>query len=158
MAERPGSGIGGPGSGQFDIDALGRGQYRLVDGTRQRVAYAAGPRDARWVFLEGRVWVIDTVRRTSGVAGAASASSRAGAAAGLSGGDAELALAAPMPATVASIHVAAGQEVAMGDLLLMLEAMKMELPIRAPRAGRVKTVACQRGELVQPGVPLVEFE
>jgi biotin carboxyl carrier protein len=40
----------------------------------------------------------------------------------------------------------------------MLEAMKMELPIRAARAGRVKALACREGELVQPGVPLVEME
>jgi acetyl-CoA/propionyl-CoA carboxylase biotin carboxyl carrier protein len=70
----------------------------------------------------------------------------------------DMALAAPMPATVASIHVSPGQDVATGDLLVMLEAMKMELPIRAPRAGRVKAVACRRGELVQPGVALVELE
>ena len=50
------------------------------------------------------------------------------------------------------------QVVAQGDLLLMLEAMKMEMPIRAPRDGRVKTIACQRGELVQPGIALVELE
>ena len=69
-----------------------------------------------------------------------------------------MALSAPMPATVVAIIVAPGQEVAAGDLLVMLEAMKMELPIRAPRAGRVKTLACREGELVQPGVPLVEME
>jgi urea carboxylase len=40
----------------------------------------------------------------------------------------------------------------------MLEAMKMELPIAAPRDGRVRSVACTPGELVQPGVPLVDLE
>ena len=40
----------------------------------------------------------------------------------------------------------------------MLEAMKMELPIKAPRDGSVKSIACQPGELVQPGVPLLELE
>jgi biotin carboxyl carrier protein len=72
--------------------------------------------------------------------------------------DEELALAAPMPATVASIHVEVGQNVGTGDLLITLEAMKMELPIRAPRIARVKAIACRRGELVQAGVPLVELE
>jgi biotin carboxyl carrier protein len=69
-----------------------------------------------------------------------------------------MALSAPMPATVVAITATPGQEVAPGDLLIMLEAMKMELPIRAPRAGRVKALACREGELVQPGVPLVEME
>ena len=43
-------------------------------------------------------------------------------------------------------------------VLIMLEAMKMELPIKAPRDGRVMAIACRPGELVQPGVPLIEFE
>ena len=64
----------------------------------------------------------------------------------------------PMPATVVAIHVTPGQVVAEGDTLIVLEAMKMELPIRAPRNGVVKTVACATGELVQPGVNLLEFE
>jgi acetyl/propionyl-CoA carboxylase alpha subunit len=64
----------------------------------------------------------------------------------------------PMPATVVKILVEAGQEVAEGATVLVLEAMKMELPIRAPRAGVVKSVDCTQGELVQPGVTLVELE
>jgi biotin carboxyl carrier protein len=72
--------------------------------------------------------------------------------------DDDLALAAPMPATVVLINVAPGQQVARGDIMIMLEAMKMELPIRAPRDGRVKTIACRAGELVQPGTALVELE
>jgi biotin carboxyl carrier protein len=100
------------------------------------------------------VYLIDTVRLRphTPYAFVASGFSRA------SSQDDELALAAPMPATVASIHVTPGQDVATGDLLVTLEAMKMELSIRAPRAGRVKSVACRRGELVQPGVPLLELE
>ncbi|MGH7342323.1 MAG: acetyl-CoA carboxylase biotin carboxyl carrier protein subunit [Candidatus Rokuibacteriota bacterium] len=70
----------------------------------------------------------------------------------------DMALASPMPATVALVTVAPGQTVARGDVLIMLEAMKMELPIIAPRDGRVKSVACVPGELVQPGVPLVDLE
>ena len=40
----------------------------------------------------------------------------------------------------------------------MLEAMKMELAVRAPRDGVVTAVHCRAGELVQPGVTLVEIE
>lgn len=123
---------------------LGNGRYRVSDGTRQRVAYAAGPPHARWIFLDGRVYVIDTTRSSDDT--------------GRRAQDDETALASPMPATVASIHVREGQSVARGDLLVMLEAMKMEMPIRAPRGGRVKAIACTRGELVQPGIPLVELE
>jgi biotin carboxyl carrier protein len=70
----------------------------------------------------------------------------------------DMALASPMPATVAAVKVSPGQMVARGDVLIMLEAMKMELPIIAPRDGRVRSVACKPGELVQPGIPLVELE
>jgi len=41
--------------------------------------------------------------------------------------------------------------------LVMLEAMKMELPIKAPRDGRVTAIHCRVGEIVQPGVPLLEI-
>jgi len=39
----------------------------------------------------------------------------------------------------------------------VLEAMKMELPIRAPHDGTIAAVHCREGELVQPGTVLVEF-
>jgi biotin carboxyl carrier protein len=44
-----------------------------------------------------------------------------------------------------------------GDTLLMLEAMKMELPVRAPRDGRVSALHCTAGQLVEPGVDLLEL-
>jgi biotin carboxyl carrier protein len=68
------------------------------------------------------------------------------------------ALAAPMPATVLDIIVTPGQRVAKNDVLIVLEAMKMEISIKAPRDASVKSIACREGELVQPGVPLLELE
>ncbi len=67
------------------------------------------------------------------------------------------AVTAPMPAKVTVILVEPGQHVGKGDVLLKLEAMKMELPVRAPHEGTVKAVLCRAGELVQPGVVLVEL-
>jgi biotin carboxyl carrier protein len=63
-----------------------------------------------------------------------------------------------MPATVVAVKVTPGQQVEEGELLITLEAMKMELPIKAPRAGRVRSIACREGEIVQSGVPLLELE
>ena len=63
-----------------------------------------------------------------------------------------------MPATVRKVAVEPGSVVKKGDTLLVLEAMKMELPVRAPADGVVKKVSCREGDLVQPGVPLVEIE
>jgi acetyl/propionyl-CoA carboxylase alpha subunit len=67
------------------------------------------------------------------------------------------ALTAPMPATVLKIHVKPGDAVTKGDTVLLLEAMKMELPIRAAGDGVVATVCCREGELVQADAVLVEF-
>jgi 3-methylcrotonyl-CoA carboxylase alpha subunit len=55
------------------------------------------------------------------------------------------------------IAVQPGAAVQAGDTLIVLEAMKMELPIRAPRAGIVRAIHCHEGDLVQPGVLLVEL-
>jgi 3-methylcrotonyl-CoA carboxylase alpha subunit len=62
-----------------------------------------------------------------------------------------------MPASVVSIKVRAGDAVTAGDVLILLEAMKMELPVKAPRDGIVGQLLCREGELVQPGVPLIEL-
>ena len=66
------------------------------------------------------------------------------------------ALTPPMSATVVRIAVKAGDAVRRGDLLLALEAMKMELPIRAPHDGVVRAVHCREGDLVQPGQVLID--
>jgi biotin carboxyl carrier protein len=64
----------------------------------------------------------------------------------------------PMSATVVRIAVKPGDAVRDGDVLIALEAMKMELPIRAPRDGVVRAVRCQPGDLVQPGDVLLDLE
>ena len=65
---------------------------------------------------------------------------------------------APMPGLVLRILVGAGDVVAKGAPLLILEAMKMEHQITAPRDGRIASVNCKEGELVQPGNELVTME
>jgi len=63
-----------------------------------------------------------------------------------------------MPATVIRIEVSPGMQVHRGDTLVILEAMKMELPIRAASDATVASVNCRPGDLVQPGMPLIELE
>ena len=58
---------------------------------------------------------------------------------------------------VVRVVASVGQKVAAGDVLVLLEAMKMELAIRAPHDGTVARIACEAGAIVQPGVPLVEL-
>ena len=124
------------------ITPLGDGRYRISDDGRDAMAWAAGVTTQRWVFYDGRVFVIESDDHAATTHAARD----------------DMALAAPMPAKVAAVNTAPGATVKRGDVLIMLEAMKMELPIAAPRDGRVHSIACKPGELVQPGVPLVELE
>jgi 3-methylcrotonyl-CoA carboxylase alpha subunit len=62
---------------------------------------------------------------------------------------------APMPGKIVSVAVKPGDTVMMHDLLVILEAMKMEHRIDAPLAGTVGTVHVAPGDLVAAGAPLI---
>ena len=64
----------------------------------------------------------------------------------------------PMPATVVKVVVAVGAAVEAGAPVVILEAMKMELTIRAAHAGVIRAVRCAVGDLVRPGTVLVEID
>jgi 3-methylcrotonyl-CoA carboxylase alpha subunit len=115
---------------------------RAVPGILARLVRLFRGAGGTWVFIDGVAHLI-----VPAAAGRRTASR-----------DDESALSAPMPATVIAVNVEPGQAVLRGDVLITLEAMKMELAINAPRDGRVRRVACRAGELVQPGAPLVELE
>ena len=62
---------------------------------------------------------------------------------------------APMPGNILKVSVTEGQAVKEGDLLVILEAMKMENVIFAPCAGTVKQVLIQKGSTVDTGAAMV---
>jgi biotin carboxyl carrier protein len=126
------------GDREIDVRHIRNGEFRVGE---HRV-WAAGHNDKRWVFVNGSVYAFDLQRPGS------RGRPRQGHDAGLS---------APMPATVVKLHAAPGDHVQAGQLLVVLEAMKMELPVRAATAGRVDAVHCAEGELVQPGEPLLHL-
>lgn len=62
---------------------------------------------------------------------------------------------APLPGTVLNVKVSAGQAVKAGDVLVIIEAMKMENEIAAPADGTVTSVAVSNGQAVESGTPLL---
>jgi 3-methylcrotonyl-CoA carboxylase alpha subunit len=112
---------------------------------KQHIVHLAGSAGDVWAFFEGQVFRRRSDERPA-EAGSHEHRRRS------------YELTAPMPATVVKILVAPGQTVRSGDTLLLVEAMKMELPIRAPGDATVKAVNCREGEMVQPDRMLVELE
>lgn len=70
-------------------------------------------------------------------------------------GPAEVAIDSPLVGVVAEVAVQRGQKVERGDLLLVIEAMKMQNEIRTPRAGTVKAVRVKTGQKVSMRQPLL---
>jgi 3-methylcrotonyl-CoA carboxylase alpha subunit len=112
-------------------------------GERRLRAAVVASGERRHVFFEGRAWPLVRVD-TLHVGG---------------GGDThDGGLRAPMPGKVIALLVAAGAAVEKGTPLLVMEAMKMEHTITAPRKGIVKTFHCAPGEQVGDGAELVELD
>jgi biotin carboxyl carrier protein len=125
------------------IVRIGRGVYRVETDGRAEVVYVAGQPGSRWAFWNGHVF------RQSIEAPASEQ--------GQARRDTHQRLSAPMPATVLKVLAAPGAQVKKGDTLVILEAMKMELPLRATADAIVAAVRCREGELVQPDTVLVEL-
>jgi 3-methylcrotonyl-CoA carboxylase alpha subunit len=108
--------------------------------------YAAGHGAERWLFWNGHVFhtgpSTPSTLRTPGTSGTPGTPST---------------LTAPMPARVVKVLVHPGDNVKRGDTLVLLEAMKMELPVRALDDARIVAVHCRDGELVQAEAPLVDL-
>lgn len=65
---------------------------------------------------------------------------------------------APLPGVITSIEVTVGQEIAAGDTLLVLEAMKMANNIEAEKSGKVTAILVKQGENVMEDTPLIVIE
>jgi 3-methylcrotonyl-CoA carboxylase alpha subunit len=124
------------------IEETGRGSFLWREGERSEPFHCVRDGDTIHLFWRGSVY-----RLVQEEEGGRAARRHA------SGG-----LEAPMPGKVIAVKAAPGQAVKKGDELLVVEAMKMENAIRAPRDGIVRSVAARVGDMVGPGAVLVELE
>jgi len=129
------------------VTRAGRGVYAVARGEEEAdghdLVYVAGPPGNTWAFSNGRVFRPIEPGRD--------------AARPHVPGTVQL-LTAPMPATIVKVMATPGQAVKAGDALVIVEAMKMELSVRAPFDGVVKAVHCKEKEIVQPEQTLVELQ
>ncbi len=146
---------------QAGVVPSGRGTVVRVGGREVLVelrdlgegAWEATVDGARWVVhaaWEGEVLHLHTLGRTYSFSPARESVTRGE----LASADAR----APMPGVVTRILVAPGQQVAGGEALYVLEAMKMETVVRSPRPARVRRIRAQVGEQVEGGAVVVELE
>ena len=107
------------------------------------------------ITVNGNVYDVTVEEGAAGTASAASkAAPKAAAPAGAQGA---VKVNAPMQGKILKINASAGASVKKGDVLLVLEAMKMENEICAPQDGTVATVECSVGDSVETGKVLVSM-
>jgi 3-methylcrotonyl-CoA carboxylase alpha subunit len=129
----------------MNVSRIGEGAYRVEASGQADIVYVAGTPDRWWAFWNGRVFRCPAC---DGNASSTSAARHQG----------PQSLSSPMPATIRKILVTAGASVHRGDTLIVLEAMKMELPLRATGDATVTRIHCREGELVQPDTVLIDLE
>ena len=115
----------------------------LLDGQRV-TAYVSSDGAKRWVTVGGQTFAL-----TKSTAGTRRAQH---------GHHAQDELTAPMPGQVRAVNVAEGESVTKGQTLLVLEAMKMEIRVAAPRDGVVGKLLVQQGQTVEREQVLVEIK
>jgi biotin carboxyl carrier protein len=125
------------------ILASGSDALVLIDG--RVVALTLGTGERRGVALRGRH--LETQVSLASRAAERRPSSLA----------ADGALRAPMPGRVVAVRAAVGDEVAAGAALVVVEAMKMQNELLAPRAGKVQRVLVKEGDTVERGMTLMEL-
>lgn len=109
------------------------------------------------VNVNGTSYEVEVEELKGDVKPAAPAPKAASKPAKASSGAAET-ISAPMPGTIVSVNVKTGDSFKRGQVLLVLEAMKMENEILAPRDGRVVSLNTQKGSTVNSGDILIAFE
>jgi len=125
--------------GNVETDPTGYNLYLIIDGRPYEVIL---DRDFRWIQSEAGVFLLDLREKGSSRPRPRSGDGR---------------LMAPIPGLITKVMIAEGDQVESGQPLLVLEAMKMENEIRAPHAGRIKSLLAFPGQSVSHNELLAEI-
>ena len=110
------------------------------------------------ITVNGNVYDVTVEEGTGSAAPAAKAAAKAAPkAAAPAGAQGAVKVNAPMPGKILKVNATAGAAVKKGDVLVVLEAMKMENEICAPQDGTIATVECAAGDSVESGKVLVSL-
>ena len=109
------------------------------------------------VNVNGTAYEVEIEEMTGAPAAAPAAAAPAAAPAPAASGAGE-SITSPMPGNILAVNVAAGDMVRKGQVLMILEAMKMENEIMAPRDGKVTAVAVTKGAAVESGALLCTIQ
>ncbi|HWX25423.1 MAG TPA: biotin/lipoyl-containing protein [Vicinamibacteria bacterium] len=126
----------------FRLEEISAGTFLLREGDRVETFYCVREGPQVHVFFRGTAYRIIEEGENEGRGHSRALSDT---------------LEAPMPGKVIQVNVTPGQAVVKGEEVLVVEAMKMENAVRAPRDGIVRAVRVKVGDLVSPGTVLVEL-
>jgi acetyl/propionyl-CoA carboxylase alpha subunit len=130
----------------YDLEVLDSqpGQLDLLFAGRPISLYWANDGERKWVSLDGCTHILEKPdARRAARPGEQTTSGQ---------------IRSPMPAQVQEIRVSSQETVEKGQIILLLEAMKMEIRIQAPYPGRIKRILVEKGQTVHRDQPLVEMD
>ncbi len=119
------------------------GRFELLIDGRRVPAYISSDGQRRWVTVAGRTYLLTKSATSRHVASSHAGSSE---------------ISAPMPGQVRAVNVSAGDTVSKGQVLAVLEAMKMEIRLQAPFGGIVSSVDAKVGQTVEREQVLVKLQ
>ncbi|MEL6924789.1 MAG: biotin/lipoyl-containing protein [Bacteroidota bacterium] len=138
---------------ELDLIQIGTNQYHLIDGQQSVIATLreSDLRNKRFeLSIDGNIYIVDLADQYDLLVEKMGLSTESLTKVS----DVK----APMPGLVLNIKVSPGQEVAAGDVLIILEAMKMENVLKAAGEGVVASVEVDEGQAVDKGQVLIHFE
>ena len=127
--------------GEYSGQIVGDGRILITAADGQaRFAHSAKVGDTWWVHFDGHIFCIEKTEP------------------GSTDNDSDGGMVAPMPGKILDVKIANGDNVAAGQLLLIMEAMKMESEVKSPHSGKIKNIHVNSGDAIKSGDLLITLE